>query len=382
MVYKTRPEDTMSPYERLITILDWHKEKIDRLPAYNCITTYTIDGMEIFDAYWPEAHRDPEKMAKLGAALHELCGFECVEVPFELTLEAEALGITLEFFEGKIKWPSVKEYWVKKVDQLDIPRKAEEMRNRGRVPVVCKALKILKERYYGDVPILANIDYPFQAIGGYIVDTSLWYKYMRSDPEEAHRFMDTLAPLFDEVACAYLDAGADILTIREEASSLANIHPKTFREFVMPVLKKSIEKMKTHGRVILHTCGECWSPTVENVSNLVACGADAFTVEEGTPMLELRRIANKIYGPWYPIGGNLSAFKVLHEGPIEKIRDRVKHVIEDGSDMPMMGCDIWLETPTKHVKAFIDAVIEYGTPPPWHKEGVDKWLPAGLREAK
>ncbi|MCP8314567.1 MAG: hypothetical protein H3Z53_09390, partial [archaeon] len=200
MVYKTRPEDEMSPYERMMAILDWHKEKIDRLPATNIITTYTIDGMEIFDAYWPEAHRDPVKMAKLGAALHELAGLENVEVPFELTLEAEALGIKLEFFEGKIKWPSVKEYWVKKVDELDIPRKVEEIRTRGRVPVVCKALQILKERYYGKVPIVANIDYPFQAIGGYIVDTSTWYKYMRSQPEEAHRFMETLGPLFDEVA--------------------------------------------------------------------------------------------------------------------------------------------------------------------------------------
>ncbi|MEM3583791.1 MAG: uroporphyrinogen decarboxylase family protein [Nitrososphaerales archaeon] len=377
--YKTRPEDSMSPYERMITILDWHKEKIDRLPATNVITTYTIEGMEIFDAYWPDAHKDPVKMAKLGAALHELAGLENVEIPFELTLEAEALGIKLEFFEGKIKWPSVKEYWVKKVDQLDIPRKAEEMRQRGRVPVVCKALQILRERYYGKVPIIANIDYPFQAIGGYIVDTSTWYKYMRTEPEEAHRFMSTLVPLFDEIACAYLDSGADVVTIREEASSLANIHPKTFREFVMPYLKKSIEKIKTHGHVILHTCGECWSPSVENVSNLIACGADAFTVEEATPMIEVRRIANKVMGPWYPIGGNLSAFKVLHEGPIEKIRDRVKRVIDAGCDMPMAGCDIWLETPTRHIKAFVEAVIEFGTPPPWHEEGVEKWLPKELR---
>ncbi len=98
-------------------------------------------------------------------------------------------------------------------------------------------------------------------------------------------------------------------------------------------------------------------------------------------MIETRRIANKVMGPWYPIGGNLSAFKVLHEGPIEKIRDRVKRVIDAGCDMPMAGCDIWLETPTRHIKAFVEAVIEFGTPPPWHEEGVDKWLPKDLRGA-
>jgi uroporphyrinogen-III decarboxylase len=29
------------------------------------------------------------------------------------------------------------------------------------------------------------------------------------------------------------------------------------------------------------------------------------------------------------------------------------------------GCDFWLETPTAHIKAFVNAAIEFGTPPPW-----------------
>lgn len=372
MTYKTVPQDRMSPYERLMAVLSWarangRKEDVDRLPAFNCITTYTLDGMKIFDAYWPEAHKDPEKMARLGAAAHELSGLENVEVPFELTLEAEALGVELEFFEGKIKWPSVKRYFVKTVNDLKIPERPEQMRERGRVPVVCEAIKILKKRYGGKVPILANIDFPFQAIGGYIVDTAEWYKMLRSAPDEAHRFMQTLTPLFTEVGIAYLEAGADVLTYREEASSLANIHPKTFRSIVMPYLKDSIARTKKYGRVILHCCGELWSPTVENVSGLVECDADAVTIEEGTPMAKAREIANNLKGPWFPLGGNLSAYEVLHKGPIDKIRDRVKKVIEDGCDMPMAGCDIWLETPTEHLKAFVNAVIEFGTPPPWQR---------------
>jgi len=372
MTYKTAPQDRMSPYERLMAVLSWartqgRKEDIDRLPAYNCITTYTLDGMKIFDAYWPEAHKDPEKMANLGAALHELAGLENVEVPFELTLEAEALGIELEFFEGKIKWPSVKRYFVKSVDDLKIPERPEQMRERGRVPVVCEAIKILKKRYEGKVPVLANIDFPFQGIGGYIVDTAEWYKMLSSKPEEAHKFMQVLTPLFTEVGIAYLEAGADVLTYREEASSLANIHPKTFRSMVMPYLKDSIDRTKKYGRVILHCCGELWSPTVENVSGLIECDADAVTVEEATPMDKAREIANRLKGPWYPLGGNLSAYEVLHKGPIDKIRDRIKKVIEDGCDMPMAGCDIWLETPTEHIKAFVNAVIEFGTPPLWKR---------------
>ncbi|MCP8310683.1 MAG: hypothetical protein L6N95_02330 [Candidatus Methylarchaceae archaeon HK01B] len=367
MVYKTVPQDEMTPYDRIMTVLAGKKETIDRLPVFNAITTYTLHGMEIFDAYWPQAHKDPEKMASLGAALHELTGLENVEVPFELTLEAEALGIEVEFFEDKIKWPSVKRYWVKKIDDLKIPDRPEEIRESGRVPIVCEAIKILKKRYEDRVPVLANIDFPFQSIGGYIVDTATWYKWMRSEPEKAHDFMKTLTPLYTEIAIAYLEAGADAITYREEASSLANIHPKTFQKFVKPYLKDSIARAKKYGRAILHCCGELWSPNLENVSGLIECDPDALTVEEATPMVEVRKIADELKGQSFPIGGNLSAFTVLYQGPIEKIRDRTKKVIDDGCDMPMAGCDIYMETPTEHIKAFVNAVLEFGTPAPWRR---------------
>jgi len=383
--YKTHPKDEMSPYERLMAILDGRKDVIDRIPACSLISAYNIEGMQVFDAYWPDAHKDPEKMAKLGSALHELAGLENVIVPFELTLEVEALGIELEFFEGLIKWPSVRKYWVTDVKQLKIPERPEEMRERGRVPVVCKALKILKERYHGKVPVIAAIDFPWQAIGGYVVDTATWYKYVRSQPEKVHEFMKTLTPLFTEVAIAYFEAGADVVTYREEASSLTNIKPDTFRKFVQPYLKESIARARKYGHIILHCCGELWSQkggvTLENISGLIECNPDALIVEEATPMIETRRIANKLKGSRFPIGGNLSAFAVLFEGPVEKIRDRVKRAIESGCDIVNPGCDIWIQTPTKNIKTMVEAVIEFGSPPPWVKEGMsaDEWVPKELR---
>jgi uroporphyrinogen-III decarboxylase len=50
---------------------------------------------------------------------------------------------------------------------------------------------------------------------------------------------------------------------------------------------------------------------------------------------------------------------------VETIRDAVKRTIEEGVDMVAPGCDFWLQTPTEHIKAFVDATIKFGTPPPW-----------------
>jgi len=86
-----------------MAILSGRKGEIDRLPAMNSVCTYTVYAMKAFDAYWPDAHRDPEKMARLAAGLHKLAGLDNVTLPFELTFEAEIFGAPLQFFRGKDK---------------------------------------------------------------------------------------------------------------------------------------------------------------------------------------------------------------------------------------------------------------------------------------
>ncbi len=165
--------------------------------------------------------------------------------------------------------------------------------------------------------------------------------------------MRIATPYYAEISNAFKEAGADIITFREEAISLNNIHPKYFDEFVKPYLKDLINRVKPPR--ILHACGQLWSPTLETISKLVECGAEALTIDESTPMDKAREIVDKIK-PMHPLGGNISAHGIIHQGPREKIRERVKMVIEQGSDMPMPGCDFWLETPTDHIKAFVKSV--------------------------
>lgn len=351
----------MNSYERIVAILEGEKEEVDRLPAFNSVCTYTIDGMKSFDAYWPAAHEDPVKMAKLGSALHRLAGLESVVVPFELTLEAEVFGAPVEFFEDKIKWPSVKKFIAHRVSDLKLPPKPEDVREAGRIPVVCEAIKILKKEFEGKVPVIATICCPFESISSYLVDSSEFFKTCKSEPERVHEFMKVTTPYYAEIARAFKEAGADIITFREEAVSLDNIHPRYFDELVKPYLKDLINSIKPPR--ILHACGGLWSPNLETISRLIECGAEALTVGERTPMDKAREIADKIE-PGYLLGGNISAFTVIYQGPIEKIREKVKTAIGQGSDVPMPGCDFWVETPTEHAKAFVDAVIKYGTPPP------------------
>ncbi|GAI57421.1 unnamed protein product, partial [marine sediment metagenome] len=73
---------------------------VDHVPP-TCVTQVGIvEAMEATGATWPEAHKDPEKMAQLGASLYKLAGVETARIPFCLTVQAEVLGCKVDL--GKI----------------------------------------------------------------------------------------------------------------------------------------------------------------------------------------------------------------------------------------------------------------------------------------
>jgi len=348
----------MTPYERIMNILKGKKNEVDRLPAMNSVCTSTLETMKTYDAYWPDAHKNPQKMARLASGLHKLAGLDNATLPFELTLEAEVLGAPLEFFENQIKWPTIKKFIATKVSDMKFPR---DVSTAGRVPVVTQAIRLLKKEFEGKIPIIAYINCPFTSISSYLVESTEFLKSIRSNPDKIHEFYRETYPYFAQIANAFKEAGADIITYREEATSLDNISPVHFDQFVKPYLTKMISLTKPPR--ILHVCGQCARPPgeIEIIGKMIECGAEAITIDEKTPMKLARQIADRVK-PGYPIGGNINPYTIIHQGSAEGIREAVKRVISEGTDMVAPGCDFWLETSTEKVKAFVQAVTEFGTP--------------------
>lgn len=345
----------MTSYERLMAVLRDNKEDIDKIPCINSVSVSTIEFMDYYDAYWPVAHKDPVKMAKLGSAAHRLCGLNNVSVPFCMTVEAEVLGATIDFHEEKIKWPSVRKFQVKEPSDLKFP---EDVSTTGRVPVVIEAIKILKKEFDGKVPVNAYIVPPFTSLSSYLVDSITFLKCLRMAPEKIHQFCKDTIDVYTEIANLYKDAGADLITLHEMGASTDNISPTHFEEFVKPYLKEIIRRLKLP--TILNICGS----SLMIVDKMVECGASAIAIDERTPIKKAREEIDRIK-PGYPLIGNVPSYVVLHQGPIERISEAVKRCIEDGVSIVAPGCDFWIETPTEHIKAFVDACNKYGTPPSW-----------------
>ena len=335
-------------------VLEGEKLVIDRLPAMNSVGTYTIEIMGKFEARWPEAHRDSKKMARLAAGLSKLTGIDNITVPFDLTLEAEVFGAPVDYFKGQVKWPTVKSFIASKASDLQIP---EDILSNGRIPQVLKAIRILKNDFVGKVPVIAYINAPFTSIGSYLVEPSEFLKWIKRSPDKITEFCDKMYPYYAEIANAFVDAGADVITFREEGASLDSISPRHFEELIKPYLTKMIALVKAPR--IIHICGQCINGELELISKIIECGTEAIAIGETTSMRAARKIADKI-SPGYPLGGNISAYNIIHKGPIQLIREDVRRVIEEGADMVTPGCDFWIETPTKNIRAFVEAVKEFG----------------------
>ena len=341
----------MNPYERLTAILSGKKDAVDSIPCINSVSVSTIEFMKTYDAYWPVAHKDPVKMAKLASAAHRLCNLENVSVPFCMTVEAEVLGANIDFHEDKIKWPSVRQFKVKDISDLKFP---EDISEAGRIPVITKAIKILKEEFGGKIPVNAYIVPPFTSLSSYLVDSITFLKWLMRAPEKVHEFCKETIDIYVEIANLYKDAGADVITFHEMGASTDNISPNHFGEFVKPYLNEIIKRLKFP--TILNICGSASMI----VDKMVECGANAIAVDERTSIKEAREEIDRIK-PGYPLVGNVPSYGILHQGPVERICEAVKSCIEDGVDIVAPGCDLWLETPTDNIKAFVDACVKYGT---------------------
>ena len=108
----------MSPKRRFLTALLGGKP--DRIPVGNVVSVATVEQMQLVDAWFPEAHSDPEGMARLAAAGYTLLGYDTVMPVFSVTQEAAALGCEVDW--GQVdQMPTVRSHPFAQVDDFTIP---------------------------------------------------------------------------------------------------------------------------------------------------------------------------------------------------------------------------------------------------------------------
>ncbi|KUK04365.1 MtaA/CmuA family methyltransferase [Methermicoccus shengliensis] len=334
----------MTPKERVLAALQ--KKEVDRVPATSVTQTGTVEFMQKAGVFWPEAHKHVDQMVKLAKMPYQEVGLETARVPYCLTVEADALGVPINWGNEE-RQPSVKETPYEDVG--DIPY--EDFLEKGRVPVVLKAVEQLQAEVGDELPIMAGVTGPV-TLAGHLMGVEKFIRQSMTEPDEADMFVELATEVLKMYAEALVDAGADVVVPLDPVASPDTIIPTSFETLALPHLKDLHRTIHSKGALaVLHICGN-----VKQILTLMAeTGADGLSIEEKVSMAE----AKKMVGDKVALVGNVSSIDPLLLGDPEKVQYAVMDALDGGTDLCAPGCGIAPKTPTANLAAFVEGVKEY-----------------------
>ncbi|MDK2876953.1 MAG: [methyl-Co(III) methanol/glycine betaine-specific corrinoid protein]:coenzyme methyltransferase [Archaeoglobaceae archaeon] len=334
----------MSPKRRVLTALTGGTP--DRVPA-SCVTQVGIkDAMAAVDAYFPEAHKNAEKMAKLGSSLWELAGLEVARVPFCLTVIAEAFGCGINFGNEE-RTPSVEKH-LNSVDNLKVP---EDLLERGRIPVVRDAVKILRSTVGDKLPIVVGMEGPF-TLAGHLAGIEQLIGWCLTNPEKVNKLLEVTTEAIITYASYIFKAGADVVCIADPSASPNLLDPAMFKAMVKPKLSEIVENVG--GLTVLHICGD----VTKILADMAECGFNGLSIEEEVNVSKARGIV----GDDVTLIGNISAKQTLPFGKPEQVKAEALKALQSGVDILAPGCGLPPITPIQNVVAIVQAAKEWNQP--------------------
>jgi len=212
------------------------KEKIDRVPVFSGMGNVTVHGLEKHGWKFADIHVDPRKMATMAASTFELFGFECAVVPFDLGVEAEALGAGVNFYSHHtdIVYPTISEKVAEKVKDLNL-QIPSDLSKAGRIPLVTEAIRLLKEELGEQVAIGAHVLGPY-TLAGQLVDHGDLAKMSIKKTDTVKEILDALAGVLVDILGIYKDAGADYVNVREMGAASEILRQTFCTSVVIPMI--------------------------------------------------------------------------------------------------------------------------------------------------
>ncbi len=337
----------ISSRERVLRLFDG--KEVDRPPCFSGMGNITTAGLKSLDYKFATVHLDSNRMAQAAATTYKYFGFECGVVPFDLCVEAEALGCEINVYAHSedILYPTIRKKVIHSEEEMELTI-PEGLNKRGRIPLVCEAIRLLKKDIGDNVAVGSYVLGPF-TLAGQIMELNDLLKLSFKKPDKVGRLLDILTEVIIIVARGYEEAGVDYITVREMGATSDVLSPRVFKSLILPYLKRIFEKITVPS--VIHICGK----TNDIAPFMVESGARAISVDQKNDVAETR----KKLGNGVLIFGNYDPYNVLVAGTPETVRETIKRCMDDGVSAVWPGCDIWPTVPEENFKAMMDTVQNY-----------------------
>jgi len=155
---------------------------------------------------------DPNELAKAISMAYQLLRYDAIVIPFDTTLEAEALGCQIEFPDNSS--PVVISHRMNSAVPND--NEIENITRQGRFPVVIDATKRLQDQLKREVDFIAGISGPFTLayhMGG---------EEFKGNPGAAIELIEAAGKVTTSLARFYGELGVDGIMLVEPYLAITN----------------------------------------------------------------------------------------------------------------------------------------------------------------
>jgi len=318
-------------------------KKTDTQPVFSGLIHITAEGLERERLSLHEAHHKANKMAKAAASTFRLTGMPSAALPLDLCAPAEALGTTLKFYEdGNYQFPQPAKALFASTTYLNTGYfQNADFVNKGRIPLICDAIRLLKEDIGNEVVISGTLPGPYTLLL-YLVEAGGLFTEMKREPNIVLDALLHLSDFLAQVGNAYRNAGADFITIHDMGGSPGFIGPAKYEQFVYPAEKHLIEQLRKPS--VLSVCGN----VSKSLALLAQTGATAVSVDQTVDLAAARLELKDTL-----LFGNIDPVQTLWQGDEAQVAEAVSKAKEAGVDAIWPGCDLVPQTPIQNIKALI-----------------------------
>ena len=337
--------ETMTSRERVLAALNG--QPVDRTPVANPTNVASVDLMDLVDAPFPDACRDPELAARLAATGYTELGFDSVMPYFTIIQESSALGCDMQW-EDKDNWPTVRMQQPIWKDSRDVRIPSGFLEHRDNITIT-KSIEILRQELGNDVAIIGKTMGPW-TLAYHVFGVENFLLMTVDDPAEVMRILHKLKEISVLFGEAQIAAGVDALTFPDHATGDL-VSGEYYRRFLQDIHTEMAEALPVP--LILHLCGA----TLDRMPYIAETGMASFHFDsKNDPQKAMDAVDGKIC-----LVGNINNPTTLYaRGPAE-VREEVFKCLDAGVQMIAPECAIPLATKLENLIAIPDAVKE------WHE---------------
>lgn len=331
----------MNPREAILSLFQGNRASSP--PAFSGLIHLTAEGLQSEGLVFHEVHKDARKMAKASASTFKLSNLPSAVVPLDMYVEAEALGGTIDFLKSReFVFPQIARPLFASTKYLNSAYfESADFINRGRIPLVCETIRLLKEDIGQEAVIGGMIPGPYTLLL-FLIEPGGLFAEMKREPRLVAEALFHLSTFLSQVGIAYRNAGADFITIHDMGGSPGFLGPAKYEQFVYPAQKLLIAELPAPR--VLSVCGN----TNKSMELLAQTGADAISVDQTNDLAASRKILTDTL-----LFGNIDPVAMLWQGNHADITEAVHAAKEAGVDALWPGCDLVLQTPIENIKSIM-----------------------------